>query len=86
MAIMSRAVARRMHLLGLWSPGRPTGMGTRTGTRVVGVSSLGREQEQLQALHSTRGSGAKAASSNPAMAFPCLDALEDRSATLSRRA
>ncbi|KAG5983746.1 hypothetical protein E4U55_007274 [Claviceps digitariae] len=82
---MSRPVARRLYS-SLYSS-RPS-LAPPTSARVVGFPSPSPSRHQphgqdARCLYSTRASCSRAAS-NPAMAFPCLDALEDRSATLSR--
>ncbi|KAG6007376.1 hypothetical protein E4U21_006080 [Claviceps maximensis] len=92
---MSRLVTRRLRrLYSLPSSPSPTSslslpspVTPPTSARLVGFPSLYQPHPRNghgRSLHSTGASRSKAAS-NPAMAFPCLDALEDRSASLSRR-
>ncbi|KAG5936743.1 hypothetical protein E4U59_004834, partial [Claviceps monticola] len=77
---MSRPVARRLYNS---LPSRPT----PPWARLIGFTSLDLPHHHHhyhgRSMHSTSASRSKAAS-NPAMSFPCLDALETRSATLSR--
>ncbi|KAG6258587.1 hypothetical protein E4U49_006233 [Claviceps purpurea] len=77
---MSRPVARRLYNS---LPSRPT----PPSARLIGFTSLDlrhhHHHHHGRSMHSTSASRSKAAS-NPAMSFPCLDALETRSATLSR--
>ncbi|KAG5952405.1 hypothetical protein E4U53_000969 [Claviceps sorghi] len=84
-------MSRRVHLC-LWPAARPTWARRVGASSVLPLDHQGHQAHQgheprgrCRWLHSTPAAGSKAAS-NPAMAFPCLDALEDRSASLSRRA
>ncbi|KAI9163979.1 homoserine O-acetyltransferase [Paramyrothecium foliicola] len=74
-----RSLARRLQ--SALSSSSPSALHARTASRAVAA-----QQQQQRHFHASpcraSGSSSGAASSNPAMAFPCLDALETRSATL----
>lgn len=57
-----------------------------TSARLIGLTVTPRHvQQQRRLFRTSKPTFSGGAASNPAMAFPCLDALESRSATLSQR-